>query len=134
MEITRLMDCGDANRRADNGAFFGLNDITSAAGTGVSAKTANYTVTAAETGKAFSNAGAGGAVQFTLPTPKPGMWFCFFKLAQQNLTIAAGAGITVNGASTFANTAAENNKSCIMVATSTTNWATMASFGTWTVA
>lgn len=134
MEIVRMMDCGDANRRADNGAFFGLNTISSAAGTGVTAKTAAYTLTEAESGKAFSNSGAAGSVTFTLPTPKPGMWFIFFKLTQQNVVIAAGSGITVNGASTFTNSAAENNKSCIMVATSTTNWATAAAFGTWSVA
>lgn len=132
MEIVRMMDCGDASRRADNGAFFGLNSITSAAGTGVSAKTAAYTLKEAETGKAFSNSGAGGSVTFTLPTPKPGMWFLFFKLTNQNIVIAAPSGATIDTAASITNTASQAGAAAILVvATSTTTYQSLAARGTW---
>lgn len=133
MEIVRMMDCGDANRRADNGAFFGLNTISSAAGTGVTAKTAAYTLTAAESGKAFSNSGAGGSVTFTLPTPKPGMWFIFEKIENQTLVVAAGSGSTIeNGANLTNNTAGDANKATLtVIATSTTTWKVQGYRGTW---
>lgn len=134
MEIVRMMDCGDASRRADNGAFFGLNTISSAAGTGVTAKTAAYTLTAAETGKAFSNSGAGGSVTFTLPaSPKPGMWFFFEKVANQNVVVAAGAGATIENAASLTNsTAGDAAKGTLtVVATSTTTWKVAAYRGTW---
>lgn len=134
MEITKLMNCGDASRRADNGAFFGLNQITSAVGTGVSAKIAAYTLTAAETGKAFSNEGAGGSVTFTLPaSPKPGMWYFFEKIANQNVVVAAGAGATIEGAASLTNsTAGDAGKGTLtVVATSTTTWKVQGYRGTW---
>lgn len=134
MEIVRLMDCGDAKRRADNGAFFGLNHITSAAGTGVSAKTAAYTLTEAESGKAFSNSGASGSVTFTLPaSPKAGMWYFFEKIANQNLVVAPGAGATIeNGSSLTNSTSGDANKATLtVVATSTTTWKVQGYRGTW---
>ena len=61
----------------------------------VIAKTANYTVTAADNGTIFTNQGAAGAVNFTLPTIARGLKFRFFVEADQNLTITAAAADTL---------------------------------------
>jgi hypothetical protein len=67
------------------------------------AKTANYTVGTVATdviGTVFTNRGAAGAVTFTLPSPTSGAYYFFASIADQNVTISAGAGlgITVNNA------------------------------------
>lgn len=55
-------------------------------------KTANYTVTAADKGTLFDNAGAVGAVIFTLPTLANGLCYGFSVQADQNVTISSAAG------------------------------------------
>lgn len=50
-------------------------------------KTANYTVKESENGQSFSNKGASGAVQFTLPPAKEGLWFRFYVSVAQTLAI-----------------------------------------------
>lgn len=58
----------------------------------IQAKTASYTVTAADNGTLFTNRGAAGAVNFTLPaTPTKGLRYGFFVVADQNVTVTAGA-------------------------------------------
>lgn len=62
------------------------------------AKTSNYTVVAADTGTHFTTTGAGGAVQFTLPTAAVGLWFDFTCAAAQTMTVVGAAGtIGVSG-------------------------------------
>jgi hypothetical protein len=62
----------------------------------IQARTANYTVTEAECGTIFTNAGAAGAVNFTLPvTPKQGLEYEFYAAAAQNLVITAGTADTM---------------------------------------
>jgi hypothetical protein len=56
------------------------------------AKTSDYTIVAADTGKLFTNTGATGAVTFTLPTLAAGLVFDFFVVADQNVTVASAAG------------------------------------------
>lgn len=55
----------------------------------VVAKTADYTVVAADNNKTFTNKGAGGAVNFTLPALARGLRFRFFVEADQTLTITS---------------------------------------------
>lgn len=57
-----------------------------------SAKTANYTVLATDNGTLFTNAGAVGAVIFTLPAIAANLSFTFFVAADQSLTVASAAG------------------------------------------
>ena len=66
-------------------------------------KTANYTIGTVATdvtGTIFTNEGASGAVTFTLPSPVAGTVYLFAGVADQNITISAGAGlgVTVNNA------------------------------------
>lgn len=84
MERTLHADCGDGIRRADNGSYF--------VGTAAVAKTANATLSATDTGKAFTNTGAAGTVQITLPAPRPGLWFLFLVTAAQTFEILPAAG------------------------------------------
>ncbi len=122
---TPHMTCMDGKRRADNGCFSRETPT---------AKTADYTVLAHETGKTFSNSGAGGAVVFTLPTPKAGMWFLFLKLTQENLSLQAPTGVSINGGTAgkiYENVAAENNKSCLVMGINETAYAVVAERGTW---
>jgi hypothetical protein len=65
---------------------------------GVTAKTANYTLTVADGGKFFTTEGAGGAVTFTLPATAslPTGWTAeFFQAADQDMIIAAGTADTM---------------------------------------
>jgi hypothetical protein len=55
----------------------------------VVAKTANYTVTAADNNTIFTNQGAAGAVTFTLPTIAKGLRYRFFGEAAQNVIVAS---------------------------------------------
>lgn len=74
------------------------------------AKTASFTVdlNATKPGTRFTNAGAGGSVTITLPTPATGVaswdgWWCeFYGVADQTIILAAAA----NKAVTFNNAAA----------------------------
>lgn len=64
----------------------------------VEAKTADYTLTANDWGKFFTNRGAAGAVTFTLPTAAstaPGFYADFFVVANQNVIVAGTAGEVV---------------------------------------
>lgn len=91
MEHVYMMDCGDAYRRADNGAF----------GKGPTAKTADYAIVGAPAvyGTIFSNRGATAAITFTLPTAVAGAWFAFIQQAGYNITVTAGAGSKINNGS-----------------------------------
>jgi hypothetical protein len=63
------------------GNRFGWKDVV--------AKTADYTVLEADNGTIFTNQGAAGAVNFTLPTIAKGLRYRFFVEANQNLTITS---------------------------------------------
>ena len=57
----------------------------------VTAKTANYTVTAAESGTLFTTTGATGAVTFTLPAKVAGLHYWFYNTVDQDLIVAPDA-------------------------------------------
>jgi len=56
------------------------------------AKTANYTVVAADNGTLLHNASAVGAVTFTLPTLAAGLFYGFSVQADQTVTVTSAAG------------------------------------------
>jgi len=58
-------------------------------------KTDDYTVTHAESGCIFNNQGADGAVEFTLPTKKSGLFYIFSNVEDQDLTVTADAADTM---------------------------------------
>lgn len=118
-----MWDCGDGNVRHNAAVEFPA----------ITAKTASYTITATDLalGNAFSNAGASGAITLTLPAPKAGARLWVLKQAQQNLTLSAASGTTIDGASSWANTAAQNNKWTLLIGMSSTLWTVVASSGTW---
>lgn len=56
----------------------------------VEAKTSDYTISAADSGKILTTEGAGGAVVFTLPTPTEslkGVWVDIVQAADQNMRV-----------------------------------------------
>ena len=61
----------------------------------VTAKTSDYTVTAAESGTIFTTEGAGGAVNFTLPSQGAGLHYWFTNAEDQNMTITADTADTM---------------------------------------
>jgi len=64
----------------------------------VSAKTADYTILANDGGALFTNRGAGGAVNFTLPTVAAvgsGWWVDIHVVADQTVTVTAGTADTL---------------------------------------
>lgn len=63
---------------------------------GVIAKTADYTVKEADNNVLFTNRGAAGAVNFTLPvTAKNGLRYMFYCVADQTLKVTAGTADTL---------------------------------------
>lgn len=62
----------------------------------IQAKTADYTVLEADNNALFTNRGAGGAVNFTLPaTAKKGLSYRFYVVADQTVTLTAGTADTL---------------------------------------
>lgn len=88
------------------GVMLGFKDIV--------AKTADYTVLAADNDKIFTNQGASGAVVFTLPTTiVKGFRARFMGEANQNITVAAPSGKLVafnNAAATSVALSTSGNK------------------------
>ncbi len=101
------------------------------------AKTASYTITQAEWGTLFTNASAGGAVTFTLPTPKAGGFLMFAKATvAQNLILQAPSGVKINNGTAgqkLQNVTSEMG-TCTLVAISATEYAVQSSLGTWAAA
>jgi len=97
------------------------------AGRVVTAKTSNYTVLTADKSTFFTNTGASGTINFTLPTAVAGLTYEFYRDAAFSVTITAGASTTIRiGASV---SAAAGNASLdavgskiVLVAISATQW------------
>ncbi len=134
-QTTRIVQGGDGFEYNDRPFLFPLIATSVGAGvsgtTAVAAKTAAYTITANEWGRAFSNTGAAGSVTFTLPTPKPGCYLLLFKMAAQNVVASCPANVTINTASTLTNSSAEAGKAALLIiAVSTTQYIAIP-LGTW---
>ena len=109
---------------------FGLNQSGSTPTGPVVAKTAAYTITAAEYGCAFSNEGAGVSVTFTLPTCYAGAVLFIFKITSAQTVVVDGAGSdTINGAATATNNTSETG-ALMLVGISPTAWICF-KLGTW---
>lgn len=99
----------------------------------VSAKTADYAVQVEDSNKVFTNSGATGAVNFTLPAAQAGLTYTFVKYANQNVSVTPAAGDEINdgGAATaISNTASETMKRIDCVAVDGTHWVAIYT-GTW---
>ncbi|MCP4899746.1 MAG: hypothetical protein GY906_22500 [bacterium] len=128
----RDMQCADGYERADFGSLINGAD-------GVAAKTAAYTIPdILDTAKAFSNEGSSGSVTFTLPAPKAGAYFTFFKIEPNNdLVLQAPAGVSIAGGSAagaYQNATDETSNgeaSLVLVGRSATAWAVFSEKGTW---
>jgi len=106
------------------------------------AKTGNYTVTDVESGSFFTNEGAAGTVNFTLPaaaSPNPSaLVYVFYIQAAQTLTVTAGAGDTIRLAGSVSaaagNISANTVGNCVkLVCINATEWVAESIVGTWTV-
>jgi hypothetical protein len=85
------------NIRRQINKWFQLDDMPMGLPFGVQqAKTANYTVLESDCGMLFTNTGASGTVNFTLPvTAKQGLEYEFQCTADQTMTITAGTADTM---------------------------------------
>ena len=87
------------NMMVGSGRFKFYKDFVSVDNGGwrnIVAKTADYTVVTADHGTLFTNRGAAGAVNFTLPTTAyKGMRFGFYVVADQTLTVTSGTADTM---------------------------------------
>jgi hypothetical protein len=104
----------------------------------VLAKTADYTVTAVNSNIFFTNTGAAGTVNFTLPTAVVGLQYTFYIDAAQTLTITAGASTTIRIAGTASASAGNITSNTVgnvitLTAISTTQWVSTSHEGTWTI-
>ena len=95
---------------------------------GTTAKTAAYTVTAAENGTVFTNRAATASVTFTLPAPFANAHYLFIAHAGQNLLVAADVVdtlVTFNDATADSldiSTTSEKIGSAILVWSDGTSW------------
>ena len=104
----------------------------------VEAKTANYTVTAAESGKTFTTVGAGGAVTFALPAAVVGLKYRFRVGAAQELRIDPNGTETialpstgVQGAAGKYLTADADGETVDIECTKAGQWSVFGFTGTW---
>lgn len=101
-------------------------------------KTSNYPVLLTDSGRVLNNVGAGGSVNFTLPTAAVGLQFEFVITDAQTMTITAAASTTIRIAGTASASAGNITANSVgntirLVATSTTAWIAMSHEGTWTI-
>lgn len=101
-------------------------------------KTADYTITAADMGKIFTNRGATGAVTFTLPAAAAalkGRSVLVFVVAGQNVTVAGATAdqmVVFNDATADSiafSTAAELIGGCVEAICSGTDWLVRVALG-----
>lgn len=104
----------------------------------VDVETADYAIAAGECGKLFTNEGASGAVQFTLPAATVGLHFDFVVKAAQELRIDPNGTETVSldtgvqqGAGKYI-TANAVGEFIRLVCVKAGEWTTLGAIGTWT--
>lgn len=132
IENVHMMNCGDGRRRAHNGSF-------GAGGASPYVKTADYTIVqnkaGGDAGKVFSNRGASGAVNFTLPTcyasgtPTRTGTKGFFVIIEQtgaaNITVTPVGGAKINnGTANTAITLASSAPGMVFILSDGTDWFT----------
>lgn len=123
------MNCGDGIARADNSCAVPADSVV--------AKTAAYTVTVGDTGKTFTNTGAGASVTFTLPAPKIGLRYRFLMTAAQNIVVQMPTGVKIAGGTAgkaWNNVSSEADKAtCEITSLDGTNYHVVSFVGTWVV-
>ena len=106
----------------------------------LSAKTADYTVTATDAqAKVFHNTGAAGTVIFTLPAASAGLRVTFIVTAAQILNIKTGTTDTIRVAASVSTATTGSVQASTIGNTLTlvcigTQWVAESYVGTWTVA
>ena len=123
-----------------------LEDIESVTGDGTGAlggflKTVTNdsdgkTLNVNESGTVQTNAGAGGAAAFTLPTAAAGLEYTFVVMAAQELRVTPGAGDVINYSCTAMDAteyyyADAVGETLHIIAVDATNWIVISSTGTW---
>jgi len=96
-------------------------------------------ITAAESGTIITNAGAGGAMAYTLPSAAAGLNYCFVVMAVQELRVTPAAGDVINIAGVAGDaaeywTANAAGEALCLVSVDGTNWIATSYTGTWTQA
>jgi hypothetical protein len=91
-----------------------------------------------ESGKRFTNEGAGAGVTITLPASDRGLWYVFYVQAAQNLIVQAAGGNTIRvgaAVSAAAGTATSNvvGSCLILQAINATEWVALSAVGAWVV-
>jgi hypothetical protein len=99
----------------------------------------NQLLTTGQSLNTFTNAGAGGAVTLTLPTPTAGLLYIFVVAANQTLTIAAGGSVVIAlgevTSTAGGNISSSTSYSAVTLrAISASVWAALSITGTWTPA
>jgi hypothetical protein len=83
------------------GSGFVFDDVENAAAympfRRVQAKAADYTVTVADNETMFTTAGAGGAINFTLPAIEAGLRYQFLNVVDQNMTVTSPTADNIVG-------------------------------------
>ena len=101
--------------------------------------TGPVSVTAAQSGDAFTNEGAGAEVNHNLPTAAAGLIYTFIVQAAQNLRVTAAAGDTIRIAGSVSAAAGNIVNATVggtvtILAINATEWVAVAApNGTWTV-
>jgi len=87
-------------------------------------------IRAFDNGHTYTNEGATGSVEFTLPPALKGFKYTIVKIAQQNILITPAGSDTIDGLSDLDNTAAESDKFCKVECFEDGNWLSTVT-GTW---
>jgi len=99
------------------------------------AKTADYTITIAESGALFSNGGATKEITYTLPSAAEGLNFCFYVYAAYTVNVDVASGdqthhLTNAAGDRIQNTGTAGDSVCLMGADAT-YWIPTQEIGTW---
>lgn len=137
---TRLTSSADGLFKATNDANDGIAGLN--VGTPLTARTSNLTLTFAESGGLYTNLGASGTVNFTLPaaiipTGNTSMVFHFYIAAAQTFTVTAAGSDTIQDAGTTSSgggntTAATIGNTITIRLVASGKWAITDKVGTWT--
>ena len=111
----------------DDGHYYGRIDYI--------AKTADYTVTVAETGALFSNGGAGEEITFTLPAAAEGLNYCIYVSETYTVNVDAASGDQIhhltNAAGDRVQNAGTTGDSICIRGIDAMYWVPLGEHGTW---
>lgn len=121
--------------RITNGST-GIGALTTALS--IVPKTGNYTVVVTDSARLFTNTGAAGEVDFTLPAAALGLVFEFSITVAQVLKVIANTGDTIRIAASVSasagNISASTIGNCVrLVCIAANKWVAQSNEGTWTV-